>query len=64
MEPNIKISYIQCFYINDQQYDSSLLCIEFQILHCKSWLKIGLKNANSFWSLLNFHSVKFVSSML
>ncbi len=41
MEPNIKVLYIQCFYINDQQDNSSLLCIEFQILHCKSWLKIG-----------------------
>jgi hypothetical protein len=36
MKFNIKISHIQFFYMNAKQQDiSSLLGINFQILHCK-----------------------------
>jgi hypothetical protein len=60
MKPSIKILYIQCFYMNDkQQRIFSLLCINFQILHCKNMLKLDLSKCKYLLKLI----VHIVSSM-
>jgi hypothetical protein len=50
---------INNFYINDQIHDKFLLlCINFQISHCKSKLEMSFSNTNNFCTLF-FFSVDF-----